>query len=62
MYLVITTLILLLLWCTFQLLKQCVCSAALITWILSKGYTPPSDVEMKACLVEVWKRVLKINR
>lgn len=38
-----------------------VASAALAKYIKDKGYTPPSDEEMKACCTYVWKKLLKIH-
>ena len=36
-------------------------SAALAKYILDKGYKPPSDEEMKACSMYVWKKLLRIK-
>lgn len=57
----IAILVVLLLVCALGWLNQYVSTAALIMCILEKGYTPPSEAEMKACAAEVWKRVLKIK-
>lgn len=57
----IAILIALLSLCAWRWLNQYVSTAALIMYILEKGYTPPSEAEMKACAAEVWKRVLKIK-
>lgn len=36
-------------------------SAALAKYMMDKGYTPPSDEEMKACSTYVLKRILHIH-
>lgn len=36
-------------------------SAALAKYIKDKGYTPPSDEEMKACCAYVWKKIFHIS-
>lgn len=36
-------------------------SAALVKYMVEKGYTPPSDEEMKACCAYVWKKLLHIH-
>lgn len=35
-------------------------SAALAKYMADKGYTPPSDEEMKACCTYVWKKIFHI--
>ena len=56
MILTITTIISALGW-----LNYWVGSAALAKYILDKGYTPPSDDEMKACCTYVWKKLFHIR-
>ena len=36
-------------------------NAALVKYMLDKGYTPPSDEEMKACCMYAWEKVLHIK-
>ena len=36
-------------------------SAALAKYMKDKGYAPPSDEEMKACCIYIWKKVLHIS-
>ena len=36
-------------------------AAALAKYMMDKGYKPPSDKEMKACTVYVWKKLLHIQ-
>lgn len=36
-------------------------AAALAKYMLDKGYTPPSDEEMKACCMYVWRKLLHIG-
>lgn len=36
-------------------------SAALVKYMMDKGYTPPSDEEMRACSTYVWKKIFKIQ-
>lgn len=36
-------------------------SAALAKYMMDKGYTPPSDEEMKACCAYVWRKLLHIH-
>lgn len=47
--------------CGFGWLNRTVCCRALILHMQKKN-TPPSDEEMKACLVEAWLRTLHIKR
>lgn len=35
--------------------------AALVKYMADKSYTPPSDVEIKACCYYVWKKLLHIR-
>lgn len=46
----------------FGWLNQWVCSASLIMYMQGKEYTLPTERESKACLTEVWLRVLKIKK
>ncbi len=36
-------------------------SAALAKYMIDKGYTLPSDEEMKTCCTYVWKKILHIH-
>ena len=47
--------------CGFGWLNRTVCCRALILYMQTKN-TPPSDEEMKACLVEAWLRTLHIKK
>lgn len=47
--------------CAFGWLNRWVGCAALAMYIASKEYTPPTDEELRACLAEVWRRVLTLD-
>lgn len=36
-------------------------AAALVKYMAEKGYKPPSDEEMRACTMYVWKKLLHIR-
>ncbi len=36
-------------------------SAALVKYMMDKGYKPPSDDEMKECSLYVWKKILHVK-
>ena len=48
--------------CAIGWLCYWVASAALAKYMLDKGYTPPSDKEMKACSMYVWNQLLRRKR
>lgn len=58
---VTTTLGIVVVICAIGWLNRYVCCLALILYIFGKGYKLPSAVEMKACLKEVWKRILGVR-
>jgi hypothetical protein len=45
--------------CAVGWLNRWVSCAALVKYILDKGYTPPSDEETKACAEYVWNKLLR---
>lgn len=47
--------------CAFNWLNRWVACAALAKYMFDKGYTPPSDEEVKACAMLVWKRWFKVK-
>ncbi len=47
--------------CAIGWLLYWVGAAALAKYMMDKGYKPPSDKEMKACTVYVWKKLLHIQ-
>jgi hypothetical protein len=53
---VLTTII-----CAVGWLTYWVGSAALAKYMMDKGYTPPSENEMKECSTYVWKKLLHIR-
>lgn len=57
----IAILIVLLLICAFGWFKWYVGATAFVMCTLKKGYTPPSEAEMKACAVEVAMSMLKLK-
>ena len=47
--------------CGIGWLTYWVGAAALAKYLMDKGYKPPSDEEMKACTMYVWKKLLHIQ-
>lgn len=47
--------------CAFGWLNRYVCNIALIHYMHTKKYTPPSDAEMEACLTEAWLQTLHLK-
>ena len=47
--------------CAIGWLVSWVGSAALAKWIIDKGYTSPTDVEMSQCVNYVWRKLLRIR-
>ena len=47
--------------CGFGWLVTWVGNAAMAKCLQDKGHTPPTDEEMTACSVYVWKRLLRIK-
>lgn len=45
--------------CAFGWLNRWVATAALVKYMLDKGYAAPSDEELKVCCVYVWKKLLR---
>lgn len=55
-FLLVTTVVSLIGW-----LSHWVGTAALAKYMMDKGYTPPSDGEMKACCSYVWRKLLHLR-
>ena len=47
--------------CAVGWLNRWVCCTAWIMYVVGKDYTLPTDEELRACLMEVWKRILKFD-
>lgn len=47
--------------CGIGWLNRWVCSAAMVKYILEKGYPEPSAEELGDCCVYVWKKLLHLD-